>query len=90
MGEAGDGEEANRLAQALQPEVVLMDLAMPVLDGCAATQAIKAENPAIRVIALTVHSDPAWHAKALQAGADAFIEKGQPLEELLQAIGCTA
>lgn len=88
VGEAGDGQEAIYLARSLRPGVVLLDLAMPVLDGYAATQAIKSENPSIRVIALTVHGSQVFREKAYQAGADAFIEKGQPLEQLFQAIIC--
>lgn len=86
VGEAGDGQQAMLLARSLQPDVVLMDLAMPVLDGFAATRMIKAEKPAVRVIALTIHSDPATRLKARQAGVDSFIEKGVPLVEVLRAI----
>jgi DNA-binding NarL/FixJ family response regulator len=86
VGEAGDGLEAIRQAQALHPDAVLMDLAMPLLDGFAAAQAIKAENPDIRVIALTVHGSQASRAKACLAGMDGFVEKGDPWGEILQAI----
>jgi DNA-binding NarL/FixJ family response regulator len=86
VGEACNGQEAIAMAADLQPEVVLMDLAMPVIDGYEATRAIKLQNPATRVIALTVHSDPASREKACQAGADGFFEKGLPLQEILQAL----
>jgi NarL family two-component system response regulator LiaR len=86
VGEAGDGQEAIQQAQDLQPDVVLMDLAMPLLDGYAATQAIKASHREIRVIALTVHSSPASREKALQAGADGFIEKGFSVRELVDVL----
>lgn len=86
VGEAGDGQEAIRLAHVLQPDVVLMDLAMPVLDGYAAAQAIKAQNPNIYVIALTVHSSQASRAKAQQSRVDGFVEKGVPVREILLAI----
>jgi len=86
VGEAQNGREAIQQAQILHPDVVLMDLEMPVLDGFWATQYIKATNPSILIVALTIHSDLATRQKAAQAGADAFIEKGAPLEELLQAI----
>lgn len=86
VGEAQNGSEAIEQAQSLHPDVILMDLEMPVLDGYAATRSIKLINPSILVVALTIHSDPTSRQKAAQAGADAFVEKGAPLKELLQAI----
>jgi DNA-binding NarL/FixJ family response regulator len=86
VGEAADGLEAIRLAQALQPEVVLIDLEMPVLDGYEATRQIKAGSPSCRVVALTVHGYEAARQKAMQAGADLFLVKGAALESLIQAI----
>ena len=86
VGEAQDGHEAVRKAQLLHPDVVLMDLEMPELDGWAATQSLKSTNPSIFVVALTIHGNPAARQKADQVGADAFVEKGAPLAELVQAI----
>jgi DNA-binding NarL/FixJ family response regulator len=86
VGEAADGLEAVRLAQVLGPQVVLMDLEMPVLDGYEAAQQIKALCPSCRVIALTMYGDAASHERALQAGVDAFLVKGAPLEALVAAI----
>jgi two-component system, NarL family, response regulator LiaR len=86
VGEAQNGSEAIEQAQALHPDVVLMDLEMPVLDGYAATQCIKSTHPSIVIIALTIHSDVVSRQKAAQAGADSFVEKGAPLDELVQAI----
>jgi DNA-binding NarL/FixJ family response regulator len=86
IGEAADGREAIRLAQALQPDVVLMDLEMPVLDGYEATRQIKASSPVCRVVALTVHGYEAARQKAVQAGADIFLVKGVSVETLVQAI----
>ena len=86
IGEAQNGREAVEQAKALEPDVVLMDLEMPVLDGYTATQCIKAQDPSIYVVALTIHGDNASRQKAVQAGADAFIEKGIPLGELVQVI----
>ena len=86
VGEAGDGLEAIRLADALQPEVILMDLEMPVLDGYEAAQQIKARWPQCKVIALTVHGYEAARKKASQAGIDAFIVKGAPVETIFQMI----
>jgi DNA-binding NarL/FixJ family response regulator len=85
-GEAADGQEAIRQAQAVLPDVVLMDLAMPRLDGFAATQAIKAALPAIKVVALTALDYATAGLKARQAGADGFIEKGAPVKEIIQVI----
>jgi DNA-binding NarL/FixJ family response regulator len=86
VGEAANGLEAIRQAEALQPEVVLLDLEMPVLDGYAAARRIKTHCPACRVIALTVHDYEAARQKALQAGVDAFVVKGAPVATLVQAI----
>jgi len=86
VGEAANGLEAISQAQVLKPDVVLMDLEMPVLDGYEATRQIKALHPGCRVIALTVHEYAAAYQQALQAGMDAFIVKGAPLETLVQAI----
>jgi DNA-binding NarL/FixJ family response regulator len=86
VGEAADGLEAIRLAQALQPDVVLMDLEMPVLDGYWAARQIKACCPACRVVALTVHGYEAARQKASQSGVDLFLVKGVSVETLVQAI----
>jgi DNA-binding NarL/FixJ family response regulator len=86
IGEAANGEEAVEQAAALRPEVVLMDLAMPVLDGYGAAQQIKELDPACRVIALTVHDYEAARQKAIQCGVDDFVVKGSPVEMLVQAI----
>jgi DNA-binding NarL/FixJ family response regulator len=88
VGEAQNGLEAISQTQALQPDVVLMDLEMPVLDGYEATRRIKALHPECHVVALTLHSYAAAREKALQAGVDIFIEKGAPLDTLVQAIIC--
>jgi DNA-binding NarL/FixJ family response regulator len=86
VGEAADGLEAVHLAQALQPEVILMDLEMPVLDGYQAARQIKAICPACRVVALTVYSDLVSRNRATQAGVDVFLVKGVSVESLVQAI----
>ena len=86
VGEAADGVEAIRLTEALQPEVVLMDLEMPVLDGYEAARQIKSRWPACRVVALTVHGYEAARQKASQAGVDVFLVKGVSVETLVQAI----
>ncbi len=75
VAEAGDGEEAVRLARELSPDVVLMDLSMPRLDGIQATQRIKADRPQAKVVILTVHADEAYRRAALASGADGFLSK---------------
>lgn len=85
-GEAANGLEAIHQAHVLQPDVVLMDLEMPVLDGYEATRQIKALYPDCRVVALTLHGYAAAREKALQAGVDFFIEKGTLLDTLVRAI----
>jgi DNA-binding NarL/FixJ family response regulator len=90
VGEARDGGEAIRLAESLRPQVVLMDLEMPVMDGYAAARQVKTLQPSCRVIALTIHGGDAEQQKALRAGVDDFIVKGAPLEVLLQSIRAAA
>jgi DNA-binding NarL/FixJ family response regulator len=86
VGEAGDGQEAISQAEILQPDVVLMDLEMPILDGLQATTQIKQRKLAKRVVILSVHSEQEdlYHAK--QSGADAFVQKGCPYSTLIEAI----
>jgi len=90
VGEARDGLEAVRLVQALCPQVVLMDLEMPVMDGFEAARQIKVLQPSCRVIALTIHAGEAEQQQALQAGMADVIAKGAPLEALLGAIWAAA
>ncbi len=86
VGEAEHGAAAVIQAKVLHPEVVLMDLEMPVMDGFEAARRIKAAQPRCRVIVLTIHGGQAERMSALTAGADAFMEKGVPLDTLLEAI----
>jgi DNA-binding NarL/FixJ family response regulator len=86
VGHARDGAEAIELAHTLLPAVVLMDLEMPRMNGYIATQSIKAAHPAMRVIIFSIHGEDFERQKALQAGADDFIEKGAPIQALVQAI----
>ena len=86
IGEAINGLDGVRQAEALRPEVVLMDLEMPVLDGYEATRQIKTLDPNCRIIALTIHDEEEARQKAVQAGVDDFIVKGAPIETLVQAI----
>jgi DNA-binding NarL/FixJ family response regulator len=84
VGEAINGQEAARLVAACQPDVVLMDMQMPVMDGLESTQRIKSDWPEVKVIALTMYSQ--YRTEAFAAGVDAFLIKGCDSEELLAAI----
>jgi DNA-binding NarL/FixJ family response regulator len=86
VGEASNGLEAIRLVETLCPEVVLMDLEMPIMDGYEATRQIKARKPSCRVVALTIHAGEAEQHRALQAGADDVVAKGTALDVLVQSI----
>ncbi len=90
VGEAANGADALRLARQLAPEVVLMDLLMPVMDGIAATEAIRREMPGIEVIALTsVLEDSAVYG-AMRAGAIGYLLKDTQADELCRAIKAAA
>ena len=86
VGEAANGDEAVRLARDLNPNVVLMDLEMPVLNGFQATGRIKKLYPNCRVVALTIHDSKEERRKAFAAGVDVFVVKGAPVEELIAGI----
>ena len=86
VGEAGNGQEAIQRVSALQPDVVLMDLEMPVMGGYEATRQIKTHSPGCRVIALTIHGDETVQQRASQAGMDDFVVKGAPINSLIQAM----
>ncbi len=75
LGEAGSGEEAIQLAEALQPDAVLMDLGMPRMNGLEATRHLKARWPGMAVIIITIHDELAYRRTAQAAGAEAFLEK---------------
>jgi len=82
--EAENGREAARRVEECQPDVVIMDIQMPVWDGLEATRYIKTKWPGVAVIALTISAS--WHAAALSAGADGFLLKGCPSTELIAAV----
>jgi DNA-binding NarL/FixJ family response regulator len=81
VGEAANGQEAVRQAGKYRPDVVLIDIRMPVMNGLEATHHIKSHWPEIKVIALTMYD--AYRPEALAVGVDAFLLKGCPVEELL-------
>jgi two-component system, NarL family, response regulator LiaR len=86
IGEASNGHEAVRLCAELQPDVVLMDLLMPDMDGVSATKAIRQANPNIQIIALTSFKDRELVQEALQAGAIGYLLKNISIDELADAI----
>ena len=86
VGEANDGEEAVRLCEGLQPNVVLMDLLMPKMDGVNATKIIKERWPQIQIIALTSFDEKEYVEGALKAGASGYLLKNVSAEELVSAI----
>lgn len=86
VGEAANGQEAIQYVEALKPDVVLLDLEMPVLDGYAAARQIKTLCPSSRIIVLTVHGYDEARQKAFEAGVDSFFVKGIPYGELVEAI----
>jgi DNA-binding NarL/FixJ family response regulator len=86
VGEAGDGAGALERAAALRPDVVLMDLHMPVLDGIAATRRLRVEQPDIRVLALTTFDDDEDVFAALRAGAVGYLLKDVASERLVEAL----
>ena len=86
VGEAADGQEAVRLAAELNPDVILMDLEMPGVNGFEATRQIKSQFPALRVVILSVHARLKEQEAARIAGADEFIVKGADYKALINAI----
>ncbi len=86
VGEATDGAEAVKMADLHKPDVILMDLLMPGMDGVAATREIHKKNPQVKIIALTSFSELNMVQGALQAGAIGFLEKNVTASELGRAI----
>jgi len=86
VGEAADGREAIRRSAELEPDVVVMDLTMPGLNGFDATRELADRLPACRVVVLSMHSDPRFVARALDAGAVGYVLKEAAFDELADAI----
>jgi NarL family two-component system response regulator LiaR len=86
IAEARDGEEAVKLTTELDPDVVIMDMSMPKLNGLEATRQIKASHPAIAVLVLTVHSDSEHILSVLKAGAGGYLTKSVYGEEVIHAV----
>ena len=86
VGEASNGEAAVALARELRPDLVIMDVVMPGMDGISATRQIRAECPDTRVIALSMHSDLHFVSEMVRAGALGYLVKDSSFEELNQAV----
>lgn len=86
VGEAEDGLQALEMCRTLRPDLVLMDVRMPRMDGLAATRAIKAESPGVGVLVVTTYADPEYLMDAVEAGAAGYVLKDASREELVDAV----
>lgn len=86
VGEAENGQQAVDLVEELQPDVTIMDVSMPVLDGFEATRQVKTRHPGVRVIALSMHNDPIFVDGMKSVGADGYVLKDAAFEQLAEAI----
>lgn len=86
VGEAFDGQDALRKARQLVPDVVLMDIEMPLLNGLTAADILRKENPSIKVLILSMHNDSDYVMRILQSGARGYVLKQAPTDDLLKAI----
>jgi DNA-binding NarL/FixJ family response regulator len=85
-GEAADGQEAVRLAERLEPDVLVLDLMLPGLNGFEVTRLVRKRVPRTRVVILTMHTDPAYAAEALRAGATGYVAKDADAADLIAAV----
>jgi DNA-binding NarL/FixJ family response regulator len=90
VAEAGDGREAVRQAEALKPDVAIVDVAMPLLNGIETTRQITRKSPATRVLVLSMHADEAYVTQILQAGATGYLLKDSADVDLIQAVAAVA
>lgn len=90
VGQANDAREALDLIARENPNVILMDIGMPGMDGLAATETIRKDYPKVKVLILTIHDREDYFFRALQAGAFGYILKGADIEELVEAIRVVA
>jgi two-component system, NarL family, response regulator NreC len=86
VGTAANGEEALAAARQLQPDVIVMDLSMPVLNGMEATRKLREMNTRSKIILVTMYTDPAFASEALDAGASGYVLKSDAGAELVAAI----
>lgn len=90
VGEASDGREAVQKAEELKPDIVVLDITMPNMNGIEAARQITAKQPAISIIVLSMHADEAFVLKALKAGARGYVLKEASEGDLVQAIRCVS
>jgi len=90
VGEAEDGEKAIALTRELLPDIIIMDVKMPFMDGAEATSRILAEMPGMKILALSIYADDGFMASMMRAGALGYILKGCDIEELSNTIRRTA
>ncbi|HEY5617629.1 MAG TPA: response regulator transcription factor [Vicinamibacterales bacterium] len=90
VAEAGDGREAVRKAEELKPDVAIIDIAMPLLNGIEATRQIVKRSPSTRILVLTMHSDEAYVNQILQAGATGYLLKDSADVDLIQAVSAVS
>jgi two-component system, NarL family, response regulator NreC len=90
VAEAADGRECIQLAEEHAPDVVLMDIAMPKMNGIEATRRILAASPLTGVVILSMHQDESYVLQSLKAGAKGYLLKDSPREDILEAIRCAA
>src|SRR5690348_2609220 len=86
VGEAADGHQATRLAQELLPDIAILDLAMPLMNGIGAAKAISQISPQTKVVVLTMHTEAQYVLEALRAGIRGYVLKSRAAGELVQAI----
>jgi len=86
VAEAGDGSEAVRLASEISPDVVVMDVSMPVLDGVEATRRIHANKPDLPIVVLTMHGEETQRREALAAGATGFLTKDVSMQDVVRTV----
>lgn len=86
VGEAADGREAIAKYQELHPQVILMDVKMPKMNGITATGRIKKQSPEAKVIILSAYDEKDLVEKAMKLGADAYVTKNQPVEDIIRTI----
>jgi two-component system response regulator NreC len=90
VGEAENGHEAVRLCKRLKPDVVIMDVGMPELNGIEATRQCVTESPGVKILALSMHTDRRFASGMLQAGASGYLLKDAAFDELIQAVRAVA
>jgi DNA-binding NarL/FixJ family response regulator len=90
VGEAANGKDLLRQARELTPDVVVMDLSMPEINGLQATERLRTDQPGIRVVALTVHEDPSYLLQLCKAGAAGYVLKRSAGDDLIRAIRTVA